>query len=105
MMRSDVFPAPETVFKISLGSKGSWSRMFVAKLLGRRSPQTAAQCAKLAVLKHKLKDRASMGEINIVGIDVSKNVFQLHGAAADGSVVFSKKLSRSKFPRFATSRD
>ena len=30
----------------------------------------------------------------IIGVDLAKNVFQLHGAGADGSVVFRKKLSR-----------
>ena len=72
---------------------------------GCRSPQTASQCAKLAVLKHKLKERASMGEVTIIGVDLAKNVFQVHGAAADGSVVFGKKLSRPQFARYTPSRD
>lgn len=29
-----------------------------------------------------------MGEITISSIDLAKKVFQVHGAAADGSVVF-----------------
>ena len=41
-----------------------------------------------------------MGEVSIIGVDLAKNVFQLHGAAADGSVVFRKKLSRLQFARF-----
>ena len=41
-----------------------------------------------------------MGEVSIIGVDLGKNVFQLHGAAADGSVVFRKKLSRLQFARF-----
>jgi hypothetical protein len=28
-----------------------------------------------------------MGEVSIIGVDLAKNVFQLHGAAADGSVI------------------
>ena len=47
---------------------------------------TASRCAKLVVSKHKLKERASMGEVTIIGVDLAKNVFQVHGAAADGSV-------------------
>lgn len=43
-----------------------------------------------------------MKEVTIIGIDLAKNVFQLHGAAADGSVVFRKKLSRPQFIRFMT---
>jgi hypothetical protein len=34
-----------------------------------------------------------MAEISIIGLDLGKNVFQAHGAAADGSVVFRRKLS------------
>lgn len=41
-----------------------------------------------------------MEEVTIVGIDLAKNVFQLHGAAADGSVLFRKKLTRPQFQRF-----
>ncbi|WP_287208863.1 hypothetical protein [Mesorhizobium sp.] len=29
-----------------------------------------------------------MEEVTIIGVDLAKNVFQLHGAAADGSVGF-----------------
>ena len=41
-----------------------------------------------------------MGKDSIIGVDLAKNVFQVHGAAADGSVVFRKKLSRPQFARF-----
>ena len=37
-----------------------------------------------------------MSEVTIIGIDLAKRVFQLHGARADGSVVFRKKLSRGQ---------
>jgi len=47
-----------------------------------------------------LKERASKEEVTIIGVDLAKNVFQLHGAAADGSVVFRNKLSRLQFVRF-----
>jgi transposase len=30
----------------------------------------------------------------IIGVDLAKNVFQVHGAAADGTVLFRKKLTR-----------
>lgn len=35
-----------------------------------------------------------MEDVSIIGVDLAKNVFQVHGAVADGSVVFRKKLSR-----------
>ncbi|EPX83615.1 IS110 family transposase [Salipiger mucosus] len=41
-----------------------------------------------------------MDEGTIIGVDLAKNVFQLHGATADGSVIFRKKLSRPQFHRF-----
>jgi len=41
-----------------------------------------------------------MEEVSIIGIDLAKNVFQLHGASADGAVLFRKKLSRPQFARF-----
>ena len=41
-----------------------------------------------------------MKELTIIGVDLAKNVFQLHGAAEDGSVVFRKKVSRPQFHRF-----
>ena len=37
-----------------------------------------------------------MEQINIIGLDLAKNSFQLHGALPDGRVAFRKKLSRSK---------
>jgi hypothetical protein len=46
-------------------------------------------------LKHKLKERASMKELTIIGVDLAKNVFQLLGAAADGSVAFRRCQSAS----------
>lgn len=45
-----------------------------------------------------------MEKVTIIGVDLAKNVFQLHGAAADGSVVFRKKLSRLQFCKFMASQ-
>ncbi len=43
-----------------------------------------------------------MNKVIIIGLDLAKNVFQAHGARADGSVAFRKKLSRSQvLPFFA----
>jgi transposase len=36
----------------------------------------------------------------IVGVDLAKHSFQLHGASEDGAVLFRKKLSRPQFHRF-----
>ena len=41
-----------------------------------------------------------MVEISIIGVDLAKNSFQVHGASADGTVVFRKKLSRGRVLKF-----
>lgn len=44
-----------------------------------------------------------MKEVSIIGVDLAKQVFQLHGATAEGEVVFRKKLSRRQFLAFMQS--
>jgi transposase len=41
-----------------------------------------------------------MEDVSIIGVDLAKNLAQLHGAEADGPVVFRKKVSRLQFGRF-----
>lgn len=41
-----------------------------------------------------------MEKVSIIGVDIAKHVFQVHGARADGSMAFSKKLSRGKLLLF-----
>ena len=41
-----------------------------------------------------------MKDISIIGIDLSKRSFELHGATAEGAVVFRKRLSRGKLLAF-----
>jgi transposase len=41
-----------------------------------------------------------MSDVSVIGIDLAKQVFQLHGARSDGSVVFRKKLSRAELMPF-----
>ena len=43
-----------------------------------------------------------MSEVTIIGIDLAKRVFHLHGARVDGSVVFRKKVSRAQLLAFFT---
>jgi transposase len=45
-----------------------------------------------------------MNEVSIIGVDVAKRVFHLHGAAADGAGVFRKKLSRAQLLPFLASQ-
>ena len=41
-----------------------------------------------------------MEEVTVIGIDLAKSVFCLHGAAASGQPIFRKKLSRAQFIKF-----
>jgi transposase len=45
-----------------------------------------------------------VGQATIIGIDLAKNVFQIHGAGADGSVAFRKKMSRTKLLPFLSAQ-
>ena len=38
-----------------------------------------------------------------IGLDLAKNVFQVHAVTADGTVVFRRKLRRSELREFFTS--
>lgn len=41
-----------------------------------------------------------MNEISTIGLDIAKNVFQIHGVAADGTVVMRRRLRRAEVARF-----
>lgn len=41
-----------------------------------------------------------MKQVIAIGLDLTKHVFQVHGADAEGSPVFSRKLRRSEVLRF-----
>lgn len=41
-----------------------------------------------------------MNEVSIIGLDLANNVFQVHGAAANGAVVFRRKLRRNQILSF-----
>ena len=61
-------------------------------------------------MTHHLEEEASNGtryhhleHATIVGIDLAKRSFQVHGARADGSVAFRRKLSRDRLLEFVAS--
>lgn len=41
-----------------------------------------------------------MREVSIIGVDLAKHIFQLHGATSEGEVVFRKKPSRRQLFAF-----
>ena len=47
----------------------------------------------MVLVKSPEREETSMDEISIVGVDLAKRVFQVHGAAADGRVLFRKKMT------------
>src|SRR5918993_2923333 len=50
-------------------------------------------------VEHHLRE-ASMGEVSTIGVDLAKNVFQVHGADASGVVLFRRKLRRHQVLTF-----
>ena len=44
-----------------------------------------------------------MSEVSIIGVDSAKHMFQLHGAAADGKVLFRRRVRREKLLAFLAS--
>jgi transposase len=59
----------------------------------------ASLCHSGGVEKHHLRE-ASMGEVGTIGLDLAKNVFQVHGADAFGAVLFRKRLRRHQVLTF-----
>ena len=47
-----------------------------------------------------MADHNKTGSITVVGIDLAKNVFHLHGIDASSNVVVRKKMSRTKLATF-----
>jgi transposase len=43
-----------------------------------------------------------MNKISVIGLDLAKNVFQVHGVDGEGEVVVRKQLKRSQVRRFFT---
>jgi hypothetical protein len=41
-----------------------------------------------------------MKQISTIGLDLAKNVFQIHGADAEGSPILNRKLRRAEVLRF-----
>lgn len=58
-------------------------------------PDGIAMCQSDVRQNANLRERASMKEVSIVGLDLAKRVFQVHAAGSDGGVVLRRKLSRS----------
>jgi len=53
-----------------------------------------------ASINHSVKSGGTQMNIIALGIDIAKNVFQLHGVDANGKIVLQKKLNRDKLLKF-----
>ena len=40
-----------------------------------------------------------MGSVKVIGLDLAKNVFQVHGVDAEGTVVPRQRLTRARLPK------
>lgn len=54
-------------------------------------------CLKIVALIYSMGRMADMTTETMIGIDLAKSVFQLHGASMTGQVKFRKKLSTLQF--------
>src|SRR5690348_6560718 len=62
------------------------------------TPPTASMRQSGGV-KHHLRE-TSVSEVIIIGLDIAKYVFQVHGAVERGRAIFSKWISRGKLLDF-----
>jgi hypothetical protein len=46
------------------------------------------------------EEEAPMSKVSTIGLDLAKNVFQVHGADVAGAVVFRKRLRRASVLQF-----
>nr|VFK53587.1 MAG: Transposase [Candidatus Kentron sp. TUN]VFK54259.1 MAG: Transposase [Candidatus Kentron sp. TUN]VFK55126.1 MAG: Transposase [Candidatus Kentron sp. TUN] len=49
-----------------------------------------------------MTNSSKKGLIKVLGIDIAKHSFQLHGVDEGGHIVFKKKLTRRKLAAFVT---
>jgi hypothetical protein len=75
----------------------SWGRFFWTdrQLMGWMAP-SRHRSAKMVVVKDHQQREPSMGDITTIGLDLAKNVFQVHAVDEAGSVVMRKRLRRGQ---------
>ena len=108
-MRPGSLPANGRVAAVPGGAQGGFSRaseglaldplLILSRWSGRPPPDGIAMCqdgTERIVVDASEGGGIHMEEVSVIGIDLAKRSFQVHGAKADGSVVFRRKLSRGK---------
>src|SRR3954471_11992997 len=71
----------------------------LVKLMSWMAPSTSVRRARIGMSKNR-RESTSMPEIATIGLDIAKNVFQLHGVDRSGKIVLRKALRRSQVPGF-----
>src|SRR5216684_1142708 len=62
---------------------------------------TRHRCATLVLLEQQTSQRGpSMEKASMIGLDIAKNVFEVHGRNAAGEVVLRRSLKRSQVEKF-----
>jgi hypothetical protein len=74
---------------------------FAADLMVWNDPAPAASCARDPVVGIGSKRGGRfMIETTVIGLDIAKQLFQLHGVSADGKVTIRRQLRRSDVLKF-----
>ena len=68
-------------------------------MLWTAPPTGIAMCQKGRCLWNR-KREPSMGEISTIGLDIAKNVFQVHGVDEEGQVIVRRQLRRGQVLKY-----
>src|SRR5882724_9452106 len=68
--------------------------------MGWTAPAAASACQDEVVDRELIKGEPSMEQITTIGLDLAKNLFQVHGVDAAGKVLVRKQLRRAEVLRF-----
>ncbi len=64
------------------------------------APPPASRCANIAVFWRTAKEEPSMEQISTIGLDIAKNVFQVHGIDENGKIAVRRQLKRRRVLAF-----
>jgi alcohol dehydrogenase class IV len=64
------------------------------------APPPASRCANIAVFWRSAKEEPSMEQIITIGLDIAKNVFQVHGVDENGKIAVRRQLKRRRVLAF-----
>ena len=61
---------------------------------------TGIAMCQIAVFWRTAREEPSMGEVSTIGLDIAKNVFQVHGIDETGTVTVRRQLKRRQVRAF-----